>query len=186
MTSEQFQQEYRLLDRVTEGEVTTYHAQATTGAMVMAHFLRASPAGNDVLLRRLEALPPQDRRKVIAQVEVDGAPVIVTRFILDFSTLDEWLAAAGVPVAPGDASSDLATAPGEFTGAFAKPEPGGGAPDDFLAVFGAPEPPAADLATPALETAPGEFTGAFARPQVPTPAACAPPAPPPGEFSGAP
>src|SRR6185369_16646753 len=71
LTTEQFRSEYHLLDRVAEGAVETYHAQAATGAMVMVHYLRGSAAETAEIEAAVEGLDPEKRRKVLSTVEVD-------------------------------------------------------------------------------------------------------------------
>lgn len=101
MTSEEFQSRYRLLTQVTDGEVSTYHAIAPSGSVVMAHFLPPD-AGNENrrLLALVESLAPAAKERVLKVAEVDGAPVVVTRFILEFATLHQWLQANAVATEP--------------------------------------------------------------------------------------
>src|SRR5690606_30505238 len=91
MTGEQFRSKYHLLDRVSTGPVETHHAQAATGAMVMVHFLRGSPQDNAAVIAHLQRLAPGHASRVLRTVEVDGVSAIITRFILDFVTFDDWL-----------------------------------------------------------------------------------------------
>jgi len=60
----------------------------------MVHLLDAdATAPNEALLGLIDGLADEDRVKIIERLEVDGAPVIVTKFLLDFTTLGGWLAA---------------------------------------------------------------------------------------------
>src|SRR5262245_56314842 len=103
MTTEQFSRAYHLLDRVTEGAVETYHAQAATGAMVMVHYLRGSASDNAAVQNLVERLDGERKRKILSSIEVDGVPAIVTRFILEFSSLREWLGAGSSSFQPAEA-----------------------------------------------------------------------------------
>lgn len=90
MANDTFQDRYQILEVVAEGPVRTCHAMAATGAIVMAHFLDTSAAQGG-LLDLIEGLRPAERRRVIEVTEVDGETVVVTRFILDFRSFEEWL-----------------------------------------------------------------------------------------------
>jgi hypothetical protein len=182
MTSEQFQRDYQLLDRVTEGAVETYHAQATSGAMVMVHYLRGSTAENSEIYGLIERLDSERKRKVLISADVDGVPAIITRFILDFRTLRDWLGASTPvvatevatpapppPIAPPPPKSE----PGEFTRMFSSASP---APEPVSPAPTAPPPPKKE---------PGEFTRLFGQSPTEQPTAAAPPprAKEPGEFT---
>lgn len=172
---------YELLTRVSEGRARTYHALARTGAVVMAHFVDDSPAGEAQRARALvERLVPAERRKVVEIADVPGGVAFVTKFILDFDTFHAWLEAFGdgqpamvpngpmetAPIAgpvfeppPPPAPSAREEGPGDFTRAFRAPlgdEAGDlyATPRDADPAPGPPIPPA-----PADE--PGEFTRAF-------------------------
>lgn len=185
MTHEEFEQKYRLINQITEGSIRTHNALASSGAVVMAHFLdgQAGPA-RDAVLAHLDALDAERQSRVLERLEIDGAPVLVTKFILDFESLQHWLgmeappaeatpaeAAAPPPVqvAPAEpAPAEPESAPGEFTRMFAVPIrvelPTGPAPAvEDAAAPRREEPPAA----PADE--PGEFTRLF-RAATPPPA----------------
>jgi len=154
MTNEQFRQEYHLLNRVGQGSVVTYHAQSATGAMVvMVHFLQGTAEENSQVLRDLAVLDANHRARVLKVAEVDGQTAIVTKFILDFTTFNEWLAggasSAGAPV---------------VTPREPKPEPAFERTQEIAQLASVePPPPAA----PARE--PGEFTRVFHAPLVSAP-----------------
>jgi hypothetical protein len=183
MTSEQFQRDYQLLDRVTEGAVETYHAQATSGAMVMVHYLRASEEGNTEIYGLIERLDADRKRKVLISTDVDGVPAIITRFILDFRTLREWLGAPSAAASSENATPAKAPPPrsaaGEFTMMFGSPVDADKA--DPPAVQAPAPPPPEPLAPPPPKSEPGEFTRMFASgsdapaPVSPPPAAVPPP-----------
>jgi hypothetical protein len=123
MTHEEFQSRYKLLQRITDGSVETHHAVAPTGAIVMVHFV-ADIESREVL-SLLERLEPTERSRVLEVVDVDDRIAVVTRFIMDFSSLRAWLqggAVAGAsPAADGPDTSPPAEAPGEFTRLFRAP-----------------------------------------------------------------
>jgi hypothetical protein len=152
MTREEFQARYRILRQVTDGTVRTCHAQARSGAVVMVHYLEGTPSERRDLLARVHSLRPEARSRVVNLTEVDGTPVVVTRFIFDLVSLPEWLAAhAGTEPAPAE-------------------EPP--APTPTVAPLPAPEPPPPPQ--PAAES--GGFTGLFQ--PVARPPEARPPAPP--------
>ena len=187
MTNEQFSREYHLLDRLSQGPVVTHHAQSAAGAMVMVHFLRGTADENAGIARRLDALTREYRARILAVVDVDGLTAVVTKFILDFTSLEDWLAAgAAQAVASRDEMAAMPAAP------VADPLPV--TPPTAPSVEAPLRAP-----NPAPQAAgPGEFTRLFqagtsqAAPQAPvTPqplAATGPPAPQrssgaPGEFT---
>lgn len=144
---------------------------ADTGAVVMIHFLAGTPADERRwLLSRLDRLAPSEKRRVIELTEVDGEPVLITRFIFDFISLRAWLETAAdvPPSATTTPASESKPAPGEFTQLFrglTKPEDRPSEKSD------APEP--------AIPDGMG-FTGLFkATPQPPAEGASPPPATPP-------
>ena len=94
MNREDFLSKYRLIKRVTETGVQTYHATDPSGRVVMVHFLDDADAdGNRRRMGYLEELRPVDRMKVVEQVEVDDLRALVTEFLQGFTTLDDWLGA---------------------------------------------------------------------------------------------
>jgi hypothetical protein len=174
MTAEQFSAEYHLLDRVSSGSIETYHAHAATGAMVMAHFLRGTPEENAAITALVTQLRPDRQRKVMRTIEVDGVLVVVTRFILDITTFQEWLQEGvgtdNLPPAPAAAvpapqilpppPPPAAASPGEITLMFMA-QASANAPPAAPAV---PEPVIAPPAPPA----PGELTMLFTAAQMPS------------------
>jgi len=100
MTNEQFSREYQLLDRLSQGAVVTHPAQSSAGAMVMVHFLRGTDEENAAAMRQVEEASPQRRDRIISVVDVDGVRTIVTKFIVDFTTLNDWLTTDPEPRAP--------------------------------------------------------------------------------------
>ncbi|MGH7573677.1 MAG: hypothetical protein ACREM1_00900 [Longimicrobiales bacterium] len=164
MTIDQFRAEYHLLDRVSDGTVQTYHAQAAAGVMVMVHFLRGTESRNAAILERIERLEAGWRQKVIRIIDVDGVTAVVTRFILELTSFEDWL---GVDVAPADlAPADTPAVEGSILYESTGTVPGDGP---------APE---ASTATPGA-SALGEFTGLFRTPApAPDPASPATPSQP--------
>jgi hypothetical protein len=202
MTREQFNAKFQILNQITEGRVQTFHALSSGGAVVMAHFLGDEPAADaQKILSRIDSLEPERKSRVVKITDVDGSPVIVTKFILDFESLHRWLeleaemgevAASSVTqadAAPASmASAPRAAAPDEPADAAPAAadehrEPG---PGEFTRVFQAPPPPApADAVlepepasrppAPEPDAEPGEFTQLFqAPPSAPAPEAALP------------
>ncbi|MBX6364627.1 MAG: hypothetical protein IRZ00_12235, partial [Gemmatimonadetes bacterium] len=114
MTSAEFHARYQLLRQVTEDGVRTHHAMASTGAVVMVHFLGTlAPEEQRAILAAIERLSAQDRRAVLDVTDVDGAPVVVTKFVIDFESLPAWLASksAAAPVPPALPATPASTPP---------------------------------------------------------------------------
>lgn len=174
MTIEQFRAEYHLLDRVSDGTVETHHAQAAAGVMVMVHFLRGTESQNATILERIERLETGRRQKVLRIVDVDGVTAVVTRFILDLTSFEEWL---GVELTPADpAAPDTPRGEGSLVSDASATRrvppaggPGGAATES-------------DDATP-RRSEPGDFTVAFRALAQPTDPASPVPPPAPGETS---
>lgn len=167
MTNEQFSREYHLLDRLSQGPVVTHHAQSATGAMVMVHFLRGNADENAAIVRMLDALTPERRARILARVDVDGVAAVVTKFILDFTSFQEWLSTGAAHVASrqenAPASPPAATTiPTPLTPEVptaappAEPPPVSNSP--AAASIDAPVPIAPPPSRPA---GPGEFTRMF-------------------------
>lgn len=127
MTRDEFESRYRLLQQVTRaGEAETHHALGPAGAVVMVHFLTGELATR---IRSLMAEPESARPdRILETVDVEGSPVLITKFIMDFEDLATWLEAEDVSVAPpppapqpsdeGESEGE----PGEFTKLFAAPD----------------------------------------------------------------
>jgi hypothetical protein len=206
MTRAEFETKFRLLNRVTEDGVRTYHAMAASGAVVMVHFLgtEEGPARSEVL-SRLEALEAEKKSRVLRIAEIEDEPVVVTKFILDFESLERWLGigaeasmppevVARDPTAGGSATPPPTAEPGEFTKMFQAPVPGVPPTRDPVA---APRPSAAEPAPPPeprplaappapVDDEPGEFTRLFQSPlgaPEPAPAEPAPAEPAPGKAA---
>src|SRR5215204_7596382 len=103
MTSEEFESRYQILKQAAAGSVRSYLAMGHTRAVVMVHVLDGDPVGVKDLLGRVDTLAHEQRSRIIETVEVNGTPVLVTRFIFDFTSLEAWLrehVAARGPVPP--------------------------------------------------------------------------------------
>lgn len=92
MTRDEFETRYDLLDLVAEGATRTFHALSPSGAVVMVHFVDAAESVS-IVRDRLRRLRPRYREEVQSIYEVDGAAVVITRFIKDFLDLDRWILA---------------------------------------------------------------------------------------------
>ena len=170
MTGDEFRSSYQLLKRVTQDGVGTFHAVGPGGAVVMVHVLGSADQARE-MEASIERLSPADRARVLDSFDVEGSPVLITKFVLDFQSLESWmderLAAAEAPPAHGPPIA----------------APADDAPE--------PEPPLSDPAEPtdeppgqALPQEPG-FTAAFATigsepdsPETPPDPGPAPPSPP--------
>lgn len=153
MLSADFAERYQLVRQATEGSVRTFHAVAQTGAVVMVHMV--DPEARDEhwrVLGLLDRLDPTVKERIVEVGEVDGGPVIVTRFLPDFDSLGQWLEAHGNDPRAGERA-------GQEPPALEPPAPKTGPPT--------PAPPASP---------PGEFTRLFREQTRPHDAATASPA----------
>jgi hypothetical protein len=93
MTRQEFQAAYVLGQRITSDGVTTSLAQEVRkGRLVMVHELSTTtPAEAHRLTILLGQLSKRDASQVLANLEVDEERVIVTRFLLGFTSLREWM-----------------------------------------------------------------------------------------------
>ena len=189
MTGQEFKAKYQLLKKVSDGRLTTYHALASNGAVVMVHLVEANAAEEHAeLLVLIDRLGPADRERVLVIDEVDGTPLIVTRFLLDFRDLREWLEAGARAAVGPDLTRDAFAARSPAPPPTPTPPPESARPDssarsepapasaEFTALFAAPSSPPTPSATEpaAASGAPGEFTRMFRAPAPPAPEAPAP------------
>ncbi len=160
MTGDEFRSRYKLLKVVDEQGVQSHHALSPTGRVVMVHFLASAPPDEQRrLLALLSRLRPVDRTRILDQLDVDSATVLVTEFIQGFKTLAAWLESkAKLPptesamTPPATSSPASGPAPGEFTRMFGA---------DELAKAPAAPPAAPASPTPPTPLAPGGFTAFF-------------------------
>lgn len=95
MTAEEFQAEYQIGDRITEGDVVSCWAEDLLGSAVLVHFLVKDEAGSrSSLLNYLPRLDTAHAEKIRILTEVDGVPVLVTDLLEGFTSLADWLEAA--------------------------------------------------------------------------------------------
>ncbi|MGI9627626.1 MAG: hypothetical protein ACR2QM_12370 [Longimicrobiales bacterium] len=174
MTKDEFNERYELLERVSDGEVETHHALHPSGAVVMVHLVRGSAEFQGRVLEAVEQLRQEGPKGHVFYVhDVEGLPVVVTRFAMDFVTLESWLASLGAPLEKGpDANLTIVdTRPpgleqGEPTLAFEAPPPQAPTktiqqvrpsdPGGASAPAGSDSPP-----PPPVKDSPGEFTRMF-------------------------
>lgn len=140
MTRDEFESRYRLIQEVTRsGGATTHHALGPAGAVVMVHFLDAA---TEPRVRGVLALPEEERPdRFVTVEEVDGSPVLVTRFIMDFRDLGSWLDQVGAPSAGGGRpeAPSPGPPPSAVEGPPARKEAAGGTPPgEFTALFRSP------------------------------------------------
>jgi hypothetical protein len=188
MTWAEFEASYRLLQEITTlGGATTHHALSAEGVVVMVHIVR--PGGPTDLLDRAQAT---GRERVIERVRVDDADVLVTRFIMEFESLEAWVAGQERSAGPDSPPAPTATPPADLPAPTSDPAPAD-APGEFTRLFRAPssgpagergeEPPAtegpaaggrapgaddqqaADTEPEPGAREPGEFTRAFRAPR---------------------
>jgi hypothetical protein len=155
MTRDEFESRYRLLQEVTRaGGATTHNAIGPAGAVVMVHFLREELLDP---VRSLVALPKSDRPdRILTLLDVDGAPVLVTKFIMDFPDLASWLGGAPDRAEPNE--------PGDFTAMFGAADPSvpaAGERESEAEGGAEPKPEAEAEGPPADAVRPGEFTALF-------------------------
>src|SRR5918911_1995192 len=123
MTSAEFVAKYKLFKPIAERGARSFLAQEVQGhRAVLVHRLDISPPDeNRRLLGSIDSLRPDERSSVIEVMDVDGVPVVVTRFTPDFNDLPSWLAQreqpAAVPRADTTPVPGSTGAPG-FTAAF--------------------------------------------------------------------
>ncbi|HKG94418.1 MAG TPA: hypothetical protein VKA84_21070, partial [Gemmatimonadaceae bacterium] len=209
MTSAEFAAKYKTMKQLAERPVSTYIVQElSTRRVVMAHHLVSdAPA----LLASLDRLDPADRGQVIETADVDGVPVVVTKFLHDYKSLAEWLVSKLGTVGPvADAGDGRTTAipstrpvpaapvapvappapPPQATFVPPRPTVAGSAPTSSSTISdSATQPmPAVRPPSPSPEpaTAPRPIaTRVPAAPSAPPPAPPSPPVPPaPGSFTG--
>lgn len=126
MTSDEFKAAYWPGQVLTsEGVRTTIAQELKKGRIVLMHELAAAPESDQRRATELlDQLNPTDARLVIGTFDVDGATVIVTKFLPGFTNLLDWLEAASSD-APSDAARITEAANGPpsetFTKLFADP-----------------------------------------------------------------
>ena len=96
MTLDEFKAEYRVGQRLTSVGIRTSLAQeARKGRIVMVHELAtATELEQRRVLHLLRELTPNDAAQVIGSFQVDGDTVVVTKFLMGFTSLLGWLEAA--------------------------------------------------------------------------------------------
>src|SRR5918992_521402 len=124
MTSAEFVAKYKLFKPIAERGARSFLAQEVQGhRAVLVHRLDlAPPDENRRLLGSLDAIRPDERTSIIEVTEVDGVPIVVTRFTPDFQDLPSWVAAReqpGVAARRSDPSAfPVAPAPSGFPSYF--------------------------------------------------------------------
>ncbi len=184
MNREEFEARYELIEQVTRGEIESHHALHHSGVVVMVHIVSAEPSFQAEIERAVLDVgggPPDGQ--VLEVHRFEGRTVLVTRFLMDFVSLESWIAGGRTapdepseipgPVAPADgpeAGEETAPAAGEFTRMFEAASPPSDPPPSDPRVgtdegSGDPSPEDGGGRPPAREAA-GEFTRMF-RPQEP-------------------
>jgi len=188
MTQEELRAQFTFLRQVASGPVVTHYARDPAGRFVMVHLLEGlSQPGRDALMGALKRLSAGHRARVLQQLDVDGAPVIVTEYLQGFTTFDAWLEGRAGQSHPGQAVEATPGAAGthpagQFTQLFGPPSLTEAPPpekksapfDPDATIIVAPRKPVESKpVTPAPPTHPSPPTP----PTLPTPPT--PPAPPP-------
>ena len=96
MTSDEFRAEYRVGQRLTSvGIRTTLAQESRKGRIVLVHELAHASEPEQRRARiLLRELGPNEASQVIGTFDVDGETVVVTKFLLGFTSLLGWLEAA--------------------------------------------------------------------------------------------
>jgi hypothetical protein len=194
VTGAEFASRYTVLKPLDQRSVRSFVAQElSTRRAVMVHWLdQLSATDRASTLARLDRLPPEARERLLVVETVDGAPVIVTRMILDFESLPKWLDKAAPPSTATGPTPAAPAAPksGGFTDVFMGPAaaPPRGAPvTETESPTVAWTPPSAPKPEPKPEAKPEPKPEAKPHPPISVrfrepgsgPKAPAPPAPPP-------
>src|SRR5439155_17350227 len=79
MTNEELRQKYRLMQLVAEHGVRSYHALDGAGHLCMVHYLPGPSPETAQIVALLDALGPRDQTRILERMQVDGAPVVITR-----------------------------------------------------------------------------------------------------------
>jgi hypothetical protein len=197
MTSDEFASKYDVHQQITEGPVRSHFALHRSAKVVaLVHYLEGGETReNAARLAQVQALADSGRHVVLEVCNVDGTPVVVTRFILNFATFDAWLAA--------ESAAPPTQAPAPAAGHTAAPDtaaerhPAAPAPTQALPILrtervapppaaaAPPPPPAAAETAPSASAAPGDFTRLFRSPwSAPASPPGAPATPPPAPQEG--
>lgn len=174
MTPQEFEARYQLL-RPLDGEAHRTHlARSRSGAIVMVHFVDGKPSEwADGRLGRLDTLDPARREKIIDVIDDDHKGAVVTRFLMDFHSFEEWMGVgAGGSASASTGVADAATTVPPPPSVTSEPAGPAGRNSELPPTVGAfpalgtsfppvatPAVPSADAATP--PAGPGEFTQAF-------------------------
>ena len=191
MNREEFEARYELIEQVTRGEIESHHALHHSGVVVMVHIVSAEPSFQAEIERAvLEVGGGPPHGQVLEVHRFDGRTILVTRFMMDFVSVESWIgrdrAPRGeTPTVPGAASSpegaETGSAPGEFTRMFQAPGPTAEPPEMDASAGsgrGAPGPPGPGAGGSPPAGRPGEFTRMFEAPEAVPGDAATEPAPP--------
>jgi hypothetical protein len=182
-----FTDRFQLLDLKHDEGVRTYEArEIATGRPVFVHlFADCAAPLNRGLLAKIDALPEEERSRILDRGPHEGGVYLVTDRLAEYSGLQEWLKAkSDKPLNAGGAWKIVLPAPDPP----APVSPLGNSGERTLQMPIPVQPPAANdpgeftrlFARPAAAPQPGEFTQLFA---VPGPQRPAPAPAPPGEFT---
>jgi len=117
MTSEEFRAQYQLGERLTRPPVVTHRAIDESGQPVLVHYLLGSETVSaSALLGRVEATRTVAEEGEIREVtDVEGVPVVVTKVLKEFSTLQDWMSSMPDSEQPPETESEE---PGAYTQFF--------------------------------------------------------------------
>ncbi|HWA59095.1 MAG TPA: hypothetical protein VG692_17715, partial [Gemmatimonadales bacterium] len=102
MTPEELSARYGSLKQLTSGPVRSVLAmRSATKAIVMVHHFEAPPEDpSHDLLALLEYLPVEKKQRIVERLDVGGKPVVVTKMLHNFVSLEAWLTELGSPESP--------------------------------------------------------------------------------------
>jgi len=116
MTSEEFRAQYQLGERLTRPPVVTHRAIDESGLPVLVHYLLGSETESaSALLREVEAIRTAAEGEIREVTDVDGMPVVVTKVLKEFSTLQDWMSSVPHSAPPLETESEE---PGVYTQFF--------------------------------------------------------------------
>ncbi|MDP1858718.1 MAG: hypothetical protein Q8K82_08605 [Gemmatimonadaceae bacterium] len=92
MTREEFTAAFRIGQPIaSDGVKTSLGQEVRKGRLVLVHELSSSPGEQQRILLLLKHLPPKAAELVVLSADVGGEHVVVTKFLLGFVSLRDWL-----------------------------------------------------------------------------------------------
>ena len=105
MTSDEFASKYDVHQQIAEGPVRSHFAHSRSAKVpALVHYLEGGETRENAgRLAQVKALADSPRHVLLDVCDVEGTPVVVTRFILNFTTFDAWLATESAAPPPRSA-----------------------------------------------------------------------------------